>query len=50
MALTKLKNRFVARVSKIQAHGFKVWTHQRLAGHLKTTDATADVMQRKQNL
>lgn len=23
-----------------QSHGFKVWTHENLAGHLKTTDAT----------
>jgi hypothetical protein len=24
----------------VQSHGIKVWTHQRLAGHLKTADAT----------
>lgn len=29
----------------VQAHGLKVWTHEQLAGHLKTTDATRLVMQ-----
>jgi hypothetical protein len=29
----------------VQAHGLKVWTHERLAGHLKTADATRLVMQ-----